>query len=77
MTTASWIDNVSAVLTTSGSVSSLARDARNLISGKEDASNAPEVLRRIDQMAAEWRSLPDAPIATWLTNLRREVEAAC
>lgn len=62
--------------TTSETVSGLARDARKAITGEATGWEVEEVLRRIDRMAAEWRSVPHAPIHGWLKTLRRQVEHA-
>jgi hypothetical protein len=65
-----------AMTTTSGTVSKLARDARKVLGGRVDRMEAIEVLRRIDALAAEWRSVPTAPIHAWLRSLRTQVERA-
>lgn len=74
-----FLDNTGggvATSTTSGTVSTLARDARRAIVGKVSKMEAEELLRRIDELTAQWRSVPNAPLYTWLKNLRREVESA-
>lgn len=64
-----------ATMTTSGSVSRLARDARKVLGGPVDAMEAHEVLTQIDTLMNEWRDVPDAPIHLWLNNLRRKIES--
>ncbi len=61
-------------VTTSRSVSRLARDARRVIDGLVSDMDAVEVLRLIDAMRNDHESTPDAPICLWLENLRRKVE---
>ena len=61
---------------TSGTVGHLARDARRAISGEISKMETEELLRRIDGLTAEWRSIPGAPLYTWLKNLRQKVENA-
>jgi len=62
--------------TTSGTVGLLARDARRAIGGEISKMEAEELLRRIDRLTAEWRSVPGAPLYSWLKNLRQRVENA-
>ena len=61
-------------VTTSRSVSRLARDARRVIEGSVSDMDAVEVLRLIDAMRTDHESTPNAPICLWLENLRRKVE---
>jgi len=61
-------------MTTSSTVSTLARDARKVLGGGVDSMEALEVLRRIDALIAEWRTVPDAPIYVWLRNLRTKID---
>ena len=59
--------------TTSQSVTTLAHDARRVISGPVNAREIAELIRRIDVLREEWREAPSAPIHAWLVNLRRQV----
>jgi len=57
----------------SHSVTSLAHDARRLISGGGGETEAEELIRRIDGLRDQFRESPSAPIHAWLDNLRRQV----
>ena len=61
-------------VTTSRSMSRLARDARQVIEGVVSDMDAIEVLHLIDDMRADHESTPNAPICLWLDNLREKVE---
>jgi len=54
-------------------VTSLAHDARRVISGHADETEAEELIRRIDVFEQEWREAPSAPFHLWLNNLRERV----
>lgn len=74
MTTLTTSSGRVATMTTSSTVSTLARDARKVLGGGVDSMEALEVLRRIDALIAEWRTVPDAPIYVWLRNLRTKID---
>jgi hypothetical protein len=65
---------VATAMPTSRSVSRLARDARRMIDGAVGSMDAVELLLRIDAMRDDLQSTPDAPLCTWLENLRLKVE---
>ncbi|MDB5352162.1 MAG: hypothetical protein JWN86_3409 [Planctomycetota bacterium] len=60
--------------TTSRSVTSLAHDARRVLTGPVNESETEELILRIERLQEEWREIPSAPIHAWLENLRRQVE---
>lgn len=61
---------------TSRAVTTLALDARRVLSGPANGVTAEEILRRIDGLKDELGEAPAAPLQAWLTNLRRKVEHA-
>jgi hypothetical protein len=57
-------------------VLALARDARSVLSGLATTDRElNHLLQRIDALRASVSGRPQTPVARWLENLRREVEA--